>query len=419
MSEPALFVFIQGGEKRYFYDRWAAPIFMRELMWGPEALQRWLTDDDELETFTDEIAAGAVIDFDRRHMVWYGECDALDLPRLESAINRMISAAWPGFEVAYAVDGEADLAAAAGEPDADEYESSDPLDERPEILEMAGSLDPDDQLDGLVDEDGDEIDLSIEEDEMRAWVTLIGPSGAVGHRQLHLLSGDLIRNLDNVVRRLDVSAVDEIPSESMCSEGMWIDETKKEIGLWGTKSTKRILRDLEKCWSDWSVQWVDDGYSRQCAVSGPEGEPMTDEEALARIMPILISTERFDVGTVFRHLGDQLKTTGRRAAGCLAFVLCLPFLLFGLISGNWKAAGMAVALVFLSVAIVYQTLEYKVRNKFKSFEAEKKSAEPDRPDVPGPLDEGQRRKRIEKLLAAAGLPSLSAIESAKRYESRY
>ena len=417
MSVPAIFVFIQNGQKQYFYDRWAAPFFFRELLWGPNALYDWLTDEQELEGFTDDISAGVVVDFDLNRMVWFAEDEVLPIPRLESAIDRMFAANWPGFDVVYGFRGEADLAAAAHEDDADEYESFDPLEERPEFLELAGHVDP--EQNALMNLAGDaeleDLDLQIQSDEPRAWVTLIDRGGSVGHRHVKELSQDLFLNRGNVLTRLDASLGDDIPDENVCTEGIWFDQSNNEIGIWGTRATQSLLDDLVNSWPGWNVRWHADGYSDQCAASGPMGKPMSDIEAIGRVMPILLSTERMDMGTVFRSLGGQLKQSGTRVAGCLVVVLSIPPMVFAAFTGNWKAAGMAIGIITLGVAIIFKLLERSVRKKFESFEQAKRiqDGDVDRPAVPGPLDEQERRAAMDAILGKAGLPSLAAIEEAK------
>jgi hypothetical protein len=70
MSEPAVFVLIRDGQKRYFADRWANAFLFREILWGPDELERWLTDDQEIDDWTDEACGGVVVDYDNRS--WSG-----------------------------------------------------------------------------------------------------------------------------------------------------------------------------------------------------------------------------------------------------------------------------------------------------------------------------------------------------------
>ena len=73
MSEPAVFVLIRDGQRRYFADRWANAFLFREILWGPDELERWLTESQEIDDWTAEASGGVVVDCDNRKLVWYGD----------------------------------------------------------------------------------------------------------------------------------------------------------------------------------------------------------------------------------------------------------------------------------------------------------------------------------------------------------
>jgi hypothetical protein len=132
------------------------------------------------------------------------------------------------------------------------------------------------------------------------------------------------------------------------------------------------------------------------------------------LVPKILSTKRIDLGAIFGAIGGQLKKTAAKATGCLTVLLCAPVLLFGVISGNLKAAAITIAIVVVAVIVVFKYIELRFKRKFTDGPIGKHAAHQDssrsRAAVAGPLDAAQRRGRLDELLAAAGLPPLVAIE---------
>ncbi|TWU04701.1 hypothetical protein [Stieleria varia] len=389
MSEPAIFVFVQGNEKRYFYDQWAAPVLVRELLWGPVALQQWLTEDEELEDWTDEISGGAVVDLVTRDLIWYSDTSAYEIQRMQDVIARLIRAAWPGFNVRYATDGAIELAQAAGETDWDDDES-EPM-SRPESIDEAAM---EDENEGLL-----------------AWITLIDESERVSHLHVTALPLDFIRGPQHFLSALQDEVGDEMPEEMVCQEGVWIDVPARRIGLWGVHETTKLLDDLKRNWQGWQVDWIEHGYEEQCAVSGPSGEPITDAQVLRLITSVLLSTDRFDLRQFYRMAGQQFKRSARRATGCLTTLLCMPLIIYALLSGNWKWPLILVTTVVVLVTLLFKSIEIAIKQKYSQSQLGDRGADrnPSRAPAAGPLGPDQRRAALDKTLRAAGLPSLAEI----------
>lgn len=411
MSEPALLALIRGDHTRVYGNRWAAVFLHRELMWGPDDFEAWVGQQPELELEDWETGdAGAVADYDRKKLVWCGSPEALRIPRLSALYGRLLQAAWPGFEVVRSTVGCSDLSqclglAATGEP----YKPH-----RPEsIAEAARTAD---EVAAIADEEeaedsGDRsADEPFGEDEIRAWVTILGADGTIRHRHLERLSADLLRGDADALSALAQLRPAAVPPEAVVAEGLWIDETKKTLGVWGDRALEQIeLPEIREQWSGWSVTWADGGYAEQCRACGLMGIPLSDAEALAKILPMILSTKQFDVSTVMGALGAGLKRTAMKATGCLLFVICLPLVVFGLVSGNWKAVGISIGITCLVVIALFKMVEYRFkrsfRNKVSGAEADGKS-----PPAAGPLDASLRRQRLDALLARSHLPKLSEVE---------
>ncbi len=411
MSQFAMIALVRDGHTKYFVDRWAAGFLFREMLWGPDDFETWvshLEPSDEWEV----AGSGAIVDFDQRRLIWTDEHESLVVPRVWSVYERLLDAAWPDFEVRH-TDEISELFTALGLPferfddEEEEYET------RSETVLIAGRIydDEDDEELGdeeLADEDVEEDDYGFDEEESRAWVTVISNDGVIRHRQLDDLPLDLLRADQSALERLETLAPAEVPPEAVVSEGMWIRHDQQQVGIWGRAPTKRQLAKLQDHWTGWTIQWSDDGYTAQCGVSGPTGVPMNEQQALAKFLPIVLSTKRFDMDTVFGAIGGSLRKTALKGVGCLFIAVCTPLLLFGLFSGNWTAVLISVLVTAIIFFVGFKIVEYRFKKKFK--DTVPKHEESKAPPVAGPLDENERRARLDELLKNAGFPSLDVIE---------
>lgn len=414
MSEPVIFSIIQDGQPRHYFDRWGGVLLFRNLVWGSEAVQAWIAEQEEIDEWSDDVAGGIVVDCDRRQLVWCGDDEPLEIPRVGRAFDQLVAAAWPGFEVKYGIRGVVDLAEALGHDDVDDYddESSQRADELWATLE--------DYHEGDLDDEADEEERTLtlesfqfpyDEDDKVAWVTLIESGGAVRHRQLPEIPWDLLKMDATAIQILAALPSADIPREAVVREGLWFDQGNQELGFWGSPNSRRDFETL-KSNTEWKGRWADGGYGEQCAASGPAGLPMSDAEALGHLVPTLLSTKRIDLQNVVGALGNQLKQTAMKATGCLLIVLSLPVLLFGLISGNMKAAGITIAVMIVIVSVIFKVVEFRMKSKFRkaSQREEMDVKAPEAPPVAGPLKSSARKAELDQRLKECGLPSVAECE---------
>ncbi len=259
------------------------------------------------------------------------------------------------------------------------------------------------------EEESDDDGTAFDEGEIRAWVTIVSADGTIRHRHLECLPTQLLHAVDEARAALAELPPAEVPPERIVAEGMWIDEAKKSVGLWGSQELRDRLPDVRQAWQGWTVEWAERGYRQQCEIAGPAGVPLDDAEALAKILPAILSTKRFDMSVVLGVLGGGLRKTAMKATGCLLAVICLPLLIFGLVSGDWKAVLISIAITCGEVIVVFKTIEHRFKKSFQS-KLPGSGVGVKAPPAAGPLDESMRRRRVDELLAAAGLPSLAKVE---------
>jgi hypothetical protein len=90
-------------------------------------------------------------------------------------------------------------------------------------------------------------------------------------------------------------------------------------------------------------------------------------------------------------------------------VLCFPLVIFGLVSGSWQPVLISIAITCGVVIAAFKVIEHK-------FKKSVMGAMPNRgderlaPPAAGPLEPEPRRQRIDRLLAAEGLPKLAEVE---------
>lgn len=414
MSRSVIYsVLIRDGQKRCFADVWGT--LHRELFWGAEAFEGWLSQGEETEDEPEELSGAVIVNFDRREMRW-GEREVLDLPRVQAVYQRLLEASWPGFtitalsssEIEAEVRGINDDKHADEHPDGDDENDVQLSGDRPATVREAAGFSADEE-DESEDED-DEPDNNPD-DMIRAWLTIVDQNGKVRQRVLELISADLIAGVKTAVQDLAKLKAVEVPPEKSVLEGMWINLKDKEIGVWGGQSARRDFPRLQQAWSKWNVHWAVNGYADQCSVGGLPGIAMTDAEALAKFIPQVLSVKKFDVMNLAGALGGSLRKTAIKATGCLLIVLAVPVLLAGFFMDKLKEAGYTVAALVVIAAIAFKVVELKVRSRFRKspFSSADESADT-KPAVAGPLDETDRRRSMDRILNACGFPSLKELE---------
>jgi hypothetical protein len=415
MIEPALFALIRDGQTTWYLDPCGSQMLIRNLVWGPEALEHWLQQHDafdEWDSEEQEIVAGVVVDFDAQAMLWYAD-DGLQHARSCRLADRLIETAWSGFEILYSNTGIADVLLAAGlagarpehrvlvDVQADVDSDFDPLAGRCETVEEQAEYDED------LDPD--------DEDERFAWITIVDDDNCVHHRLLGETPVDVIYNRGpTLAQLLDLSSA-EIPAEINVTEALLFDMANQTIRVWGGRHVAALETALQGSWVGWTVTLQQgDGYGEQCRISGPVGAPMSDAEALGSVLPVLLSTKRIDASMILGELGKSLKGCAIRIVATVTGLICLPFLIFALVTGNWKATGITVLVIIAIVTILFKVLERRWKRGFAKTMADRNvlsdPIESSHPVVVGPTDGKKRRRELDDLLRKAGMPTVAEVE---------
>ncbi|MCO8120732.1 hypothetical protein NHH03_03210 [Stieleria sp. TO1_6] len=411
MIEPAMIALIRDGETTLFRDPCGSALFARNLVWGPNALEKWLRQRNPVDEFDTACDAGVVVDYDANALLWYSTYGITNHPKSIQLLDQLIQQAWPDFEIIYATDGLSDLEIAAGQSinqPADgvlriHADGVDALSDRPDDLDeeadVAEQFDPDADDDGPV-----------------AWVTLLDEENVVHHRLLSELTLDLITNERAPLERLMGLPSTEIPAECSVIEGIWIDQSQHTLHLWGGRQISAVASAMTSAWGDWKVQLVPlDGYQQQCQFSGPAGKPFPVNQALGSVVPALLSNARIDPQLLLGEIGQSFKGVVVRIVRALTILFCLPFAIFALVSGNWKTGAITIGIIVAVVVIVFKWVEAKWRRGFAARMAAVTAAQTTDDDataesVAGPSDPQTRRTEVDAMLRRAGLPSVAEVQ---------
>ncbi len=120
MGQRANLLIVRNQSYELYYSHWCAYTLPVSLFWGEQYAIRFIElqkQVDESGWLDDKWAeGGAVLDLERRVLLFYGGEDILyDVP-LRNGLLRLMKNNWPGWEIRWAHEGIADLAAYVGYP---------------------------------------------------------------------------------------------------------------------------------------------------------------------------------------------------------------------------------------------------------------------------------------------------------------
>lgn len=191
------------------------------------------------DTWTDPLwcDGGAVFDFDRRRVVFFGDSLMVEMP-FRRTILAALAEVWAGYEICYAYDGTAEIGGYVGKEFA--LSSLDGL-PAPKLAKSRNSLC---HLVSVIDASG----------ELRMWPLWWGDSKAWhGPALLDKLPGSGVRRL----------RLDKIPEG-----GVHIDVLRNVVGVWNTADVMGVFRALPELWRGWRTECWDDRYEEHLAACG-------------------------------------------------------------------------------------------------------------------------------------------------------
>ena len=309
MGQRASLAIITEDGAELYYSHWRANTLDRDLFWGPAhatAFIRQQRSEDEGAEILDDVWAegGAVVDYTRRRLLWYGGEDMSWNVPLRRVHLALMGRLWPGWTIEWAHEGIADIADALG-------------------------ISRDVVLTGHKDEPLDP-QLIFEPPSPRSWMRTALSSERNGELQLWAAHPDvrealsaglpLLSALADVrgVAALDWTEISEDPDD-VPTGGLHVDWDRRELSFWHAHDLPGIEPRVRAWFPGWHVIWWRDRFEAQVeAAQGLLVSPAPEiDMLLARIRQILLA-EDHDHSDLIPSL---LETLGETPKGINAFAL--------------------------------------------------------------------------------------------------
>ncbi|MNB75447.1 hypothetical protein D3C75_220910 [compost metagenome] len=232
-----------------YYSHWCANTLPTDLFWGEQYALKFI----EMQTKVDESGwlddvwaeGGAVLDLDHKKLLFYGGEDILyDIP-LRNLFLKLMRKTWYGWDIQWAYEGIADLAAYVGYP-------------KEKVLT------------GF---DDDLKDASLAPPEERDWVNTVASVKfsqndlllfpLYGGIDVYLMYGsDLIDKIDKSYGYKNIS-LDEWSADFPVG-GFHIDIPARRLEFWHANDIPNISYELQSKWSGWEVIDYYNNYEAHC-----------------------------------------------------------------------------------------------------------------------------------------------------------
>jgi hypothetical protein len=287
MGQRANLIVIEHGQRLVYYDHWCANRLDDELFWGPEEALHFIRQREPLgeEGWLDEVwcEGAAVLDLDRRDLLFFGGQDVLFDVRLRRVHLDLLRHQWNGWTVRWAPEGLMTILDELGMP-------REPFVHQREDDDLSGF-----RFHRAHPEDSDVL---LTEQPLDGPLRLGGVFGTVedlvtGPEALDvLLNGRFFGLIGGVPMRRTLRWHDnEFPVG-----GVHIDRRNKRLATWWASDTGSRRGDVERAWRGWSVDWMFDDFERHVALCGdalilpPFDECAVVQTILDRLEPQLIDS---------------------------------------------------------------------------------------------------------------------------------
>ena len=250
MGQRANLITIENGDYTLRYDHWCANRLDEILFWGAGHALDYFDAQETVgaDGWLDDVWAegGAVLDLDKRHLLWWGGEDVLfELPvrRVFLKLQRKI---WDGWTIEWAHRGILDLAEYVN------YPKENVLTNRENAREP----------------------FELKMVEKGTFTETIGCYQSVeGEIKFFVLNqrpeNYLYNGIDLVNQCKSVKGVGEIiwteweRDDSFPRGGFWIDEKRKILEFWEIMDCPNTVQELKRLWIGWDVVWHQDDYEFQ------------------------------------------------------------------------------------------------------------------------------------------------------------
>lgn len=237
-----MFAVVENGAWTAYKSSWAALFFATDLLVGPAAFTELVRGFDKAEWWYDDIwgEGGAVVDIDRRTVLWFSwHVEAYEYRR---AVHNVMTRTWPNWEIRWAHDGVCDLANYVGLDGADLHRKS-----YGSAWEMPESPEDDGPADYVVT-------VRHDDGRLTAHLMVRDPQGAF------LPYGPVVLDLLPEPLSADALPIPVPPS------GVHVNLDERFLGLRSPDGPKGLFRH----WPGWHCEFWEDRHAEHVARAGGE-----------------------------------------------------------------------------------------------------------------------------------------------------
>lgn len=298
MGQRANLLIVRNQSYTLYYSHWCAYTLPVSLFWGEQYAIRFI----ELQKRVDESGwlddkwaeGGAVLDLERRVLLFYGGEDILyDVP-LRNGLLRLMMNNWPGWEIRWAYEGIADLAAYVGYP-----------------IEKI-----------LAVRETSRHEANLAPPEEKKWVDLVA-SVAFSEQELLIfpLEGELEvfltggpSLLEGIEKSYGLSSLDlQEWTSRFPLGGFHIDVEGKKLQVWHAEPDPALTPRLQAAWPGWEIINQRSSYESQaaCTYGRLQFQELNQPELLAQLKTMLLSEPASPVETLVRF-AEKEEAAGKR-----------------------------------------------------------------------------------------------------------
>ncbi len=251
MGQRANLVVVKGGDWKLYYDHWCANRLDMELFWGPIWATEFIEQRSPLDDRTDWLdeiwcEGAAIIDHDRRVVVWYGGEDIqYDVPS-RRAFVALMQRQWPGWEIRWATGAITDIGRYLHIPLDRFLARSD--------TKREGSF-------GVWPEEPDynNVLLTVKEGGFTSAARILGDE-----ESLEAGAGQL-SSLTAFPRTSEFTWTGSMPTL-----GLHLDLDQRDLWYWNAYPAEFIEDRVQQTWPGWRTQWLHDRFEEHLRIASVE-----------------------------------------------------------------------------------------------------------------------------------------------------
>ncbi|MFF5662365.1 MULTISPECIES: hypothetical protein [Streptomyces] len=265
MEARAQYAVVENGAWQRYFSHWAAGRVVDDLLPGPAAATRCFRAQRKIEEWLDDVwcEGAALVDHDRRVLLWFGFADSWADHRAARAV---LARTWPGWDDRFAHDGMGDLTHHLG--------IGRDLTRAPGWFE---TFQPVEFAGGESTEPWSVVSLRLPDESVRAW-------GSAWEPIEHLACGPALIDL------LPASPATPAPTD-MPYGGVHFDPRARTVSLWAVQTVTGVHDRPLPDWDGWTLDFHGDDHTRQAAV-----------------LPADFAFPHLPLATALRRLGTGLGT---------------------------------------------------------------------------------------------------------------